>query len=74
MTTVQLVIGAAVCLGITFAAAAIGAQFMPDDWYRNLAKPSWTPLATNTLTADSMYFSDPDWTKYAARFYRLRWP
>lgn len=25
------------------AAATFGAQFMPGEWYRNLAKPSWTP-------------------------------
>lgn len=28
---------------ITFAAAAIGSQFMPGEWYARLAKPSWTP-------------------------------
>jgi hypothetical protein len=26
----------------------------------NLASPSWLPLQTNTLSADSLYFSDPD--------------
>ena len=25
----------------------------------NLANPTWTPLATNTLTSGSAYFSDP---------------
>jgi hypothetical protein len=34
----------------------------------------WTPLQTNTLTSDTLYFSDPQWTNYPARFYRLRWP
>jgi hypothetical protein len=38
----------------------------------NLAKPTWYPLATNTLTSGSAYFSDPQWTNYPARFYRLR--
>lgn len=28
---------------LTFAAAAIGSQFMPGEWYARLAKPSWTP-------------------------------
>ncbi len=40
----------------------------------NLANPAWMPLATNTLTSGSAYFSDPQWTNYPARFYRLRWP
>jgi PKD repeat protein len=40
----------------------------------NLANPTWYPLATNTLTSGSFYFSDPQWTNYSSRFYRLRWP
>ena len=40
----------------------------------SLANPIWSPLATNTLTAGTSYFSDPDWTNYPARFYRLRSP
>jgi len=40
----------------------------------NLANPTWIPLATNTLTAGSAYFSDPQWTDYPSRLYRLRWP
>jgi hypothetical protein len=40
----------------------------------NPANPVWTPLQTNTLTGDSFYFSDPQWTNHPARFYRLRWP
>jgi BspA type Leucine rich repeat region (6 copies) len=40
----------------------------------NLANPSWSPLATNTLTTGSAYFSDRQWTNYHGRFYRLRWP
>ena len=40
----------------------------------DLANPVWFPLQTNTLTADSVYFSDPDWTNYPGRFYRLRSP
>ena len=30
-------------LAITFAAAALGAQFKPGSWYAGLVKPSWTP-------------------------------
>jgi hypothetical protein len=40
----------------------------------NLANPIWSPLATNTLTNGSSYFSDPQWANYPARFYRLRQP
>jgi hypothetical protein len=40
----------------------------------DLANPTWTALATNTLTSGSAYFSDPQWTSYPNRFYRLRWP
>jgi hypothetical protein len=40
----------------------------------NLASASWTALQTCTLTNGSIYFSDPAWTNYPARFYRLRSP
>jgi len=40
----------------------------------DLANPVWTPLQTNTLTSDTLYFSDPEWMIHPARFYRLRWP
>jgi hypothetical protein len=37
----------------------------------NLAHPVWTILATDTLTSGSAYFSDPQWTNYPSRFYRV---
>ncbi len=40
----------------------------------DLANASWTPLQTCTLTNGSVYFSDPEWTNYPARFYRIRSP
>ena len=43
MTTLELILGAIVWLLLTFAAAALGARFLPDEWYRQLAKPTWTP-------------------------------
>jgi benzodiazapine receptor len=43
MTTLQLILGAVVWLGLTFGAAGLGARFLPDEWYRQLAKPTWTP-------------------------------
>jgi sugar lactone lactonase YvrE len=40
----------------------------------NLSNPIWTPVGTNTLTSSSSYFSDPQWTNYPSRFYRIRSP
>ena len=40
----------------------------------DVAQPIWIPVGTNTLTDGSSYFSDPQWTNYPARFYRLRSP
>jgi hypothetical protein len=37
----------------------------------NLANPVWTPLATNPLVNGTNYFSDPNWTNYPRRFYRI---
>ena len=44
------------------------------DGCTNFTSPVWTPLQTNTLTADTMYFSDSQWRNFPNRFYRLRWP
>ena len=38
----------------------------------NLARPSWSVVATNRIGWS--YFSDPDWTNFPARFYRIRSP
>jgi tryptophan-rich sensory protein len=43
MTTTVAIIGAVGWLGLTFAAAALGARFLPDEWYRRLNKPTWNP-------------------------------
>jgi hypothetical protein len=40
----------------------------------NLTNPVWQPVQTNALTDGSAYFSDPQWTNYPGRFYRLRSP
>jgi BspA type Leucine rich repeat region (6 copies) len=40
----------------------------------NLTNPVWYPIQTNTTTGDSLYFSDPQWTNYSGRFYRVRSP
>jgi hypothetical protein len=39
----------------------------------DLANPVWLPVGTNTLTTGSAYFSDPQWTNYPGRYYRLRY-
>jgi hypothetical protein len=40
----------------------------------DLALPDWSPVGTNTLSEGWSFFSDPQWTNYASRFYRLRSP
>jgi hypothetical protein len=40
----------------------------------NLVNPVWTPLQTFTLTNGKFRFSDPQWTNYLGRFYRIRAP
>jgi hypothetical protein len=40
----------------------------------NLTNPTWAAIGTNTLTGDSFYFSDSQWTNYPIRSYRLRSP
>ncbi|HXC36650.1 MAG TPA: leucine-rich repeat domain-containing protein, partial [Candidatus Acidoferrales bacterium] len=40
----------------------------------NLFSPDWQPLQTNTLAANSLYFSDPQVTNYPTRFYRILSP
>jgi hypothetical protein len=35
---------------------------------------NWSPLAQLTLTGGSSHWSDPQWTNYPSRFYRLRSP
>jgi hypothetical protein len=40
----------------------------------NFTNPVWQPVQTNTLTGGSSFFSDPQWTNYPSRFYRLRSP
>jgi tryptophan-rich sensory protein len=36
-------IGAIGWLAVVFLAAWIGSRFLPDEWYRNIKKPSWNP-------------------------------
>jgi len=40
----------------------------------NLLNPVWSPIQTNTLNGNLLHFSDPQWTNYSSRFYRLVWP
>lgn len=36
-------------LALTFAAASLGALFLPGEWYASLKKPSWNPPGPITL-------------------------
>ena len=60
------------CFGFTIT----GTMYIPlvVEGCTNLAKATWTPLQTNTLTSGSIYFRDPQWTNYPARVYRIRSP
>jgi len=40
----------------------------------NLAKPAWQAIRTNALTAGLYSFSDPQWTNYRGRYYRISSP
>jgi BspA type Leucine rich repeat region (6 copies) len=40
----------------------------------DLTSTNWTLLQTCALTNGSLYFNDPQWTNYPARFYRIRSP
>jgi hypothetical protein len=40
----------------------------------NLAGGIWEPVETNTLTGDSVQFSDPAFTNYPSRYYRVSMP
>ncbi|MFZ0829383.1 MAG: leucine-rich repeat domain-containing protein [Verrucomicrobiia bacterium] len=51
-----------------------GGQTVVVEACTNLANPVWQPVQTNTLTTGSAFFSDPQWTNYPGRFYRLRSP
>jgi hypothetical protein len=44
------------------------------DTCTNLANPIWCSVGTNALMGGWFYFSDPQWTSYPARFYRIRSP
>ena len=35
---------------------------------------NWQPILTNTMTGTTFNFSDPQWTNYPGRYYRLRSP
>jgi hypothetical protein len=40
----------------------------------SLSIPAWSPVGTNALIEGWSYFSDPQWSNYTRRFYRIRLP
>jgi hypothetical protein len=40
----------------------------------NLTNGAWVPLQTGLLSGGLLHFTDPSWTSFPARFYRIRWP
>ena len=57
-----------------FDVIGISSQVVVVDGCTDLVSTNWLPLQTNTLTGGASYFSDPEWTNYAARLYRIRSP
>jgi translocator protein len=53
MTLGSRILALVLWLAISFVPAAIGSRFMPDEWYRQLQKPSWNPPG---------YLFGPVWT------------
>jgi hypothetical protein len=39
-----------------------------------LSSASWTAVKNCTITNGLIYFSDPQWTNFPSRFYRIRSP
>jgi hypothetical protein len=56
----------------SFTITSISNQDVVVQGCTNLANPVWIPLATNSLTIGTNYFSDSEWTNYPKRFYRIR--
>lgn len=44
------------------------------DAVTDLTQTMWTPLFNGVVTNGEVYFSDPQWTNYPIRFYRIRAP
>jgi hypothetical protein len=40
----------------------------------NLTNAIWSPVSTNTVLGGFYYFTDPGWTNFCARWYRVRLP
>ncbi len=40
----------------------------------DLASAVWIPISTNTMSSDSCYVSDPTWTNFSQRLYRIHSP
>lgn len=55
-----------------FNVAGISNQTVTVESCSNLDISSWGPLQTNILGSGPYYFSDPAWTNYPARFYRVQ--
>ncbi len=51
-----------------------GGQTVVVEGCTNVSHPVWLPLQTNVLASNSWYFTDPKWTNFAGRFYRVTAP
>jgi len=60
------------CFGFTFTNA--GSPTVVVATCTDLTSGVWIPVATNTLSSGSSYFSDSQWTNYPNRYYRFQMP
>jgi hypothetical protein len=60
--------------GFSFNVSGIADQVVVVEACTNLAEGVWVPVETNTLTGGSVQFSDPAFTNYPNRYYRVSMP
>jgi len=60
--------------GFSFNVTGIADHVVVVEACTNLAEGVWVPVETNTLTGGSIQFSDPAWSNYPNRYYRVSMP
>ncbi len=60
--------------GFTINATNLNGQGLAIVATTNLANPVWTQVAFRTISGNSAYFSDSQWTNYPVRYYRIASP
>lgn len=60
--------------GFGFNVTGVSNQIAVVEACTDLLPANWLPIQTNTLIGGPIYFSDPEWTNYSSRFYRIYSP